>query len=268
MDERVRSAARKAERSSAFRRLARGGYAASGVIHALIGVLILLVAFRLRRGQADQIDALEILASTPFGLPALWLVAALLFALGLFHLVDGFALYYESKRRRWGRRLAEWGQSAGFVAMGCVVVAVALGARPDPDESAQQASRGLLDAPGGIVLLVLVGLGVAIAGVAWVVMGIRRSFRARLRLPAGWSGRVVSAIGAVGFVAKGSALLVVGALLTVAAFGQEPRAAGSLDAAVQAVRRLPMGEALMLLMGCGFVAYGFFCFLRARFAKL
>lgn len=247
--------------------LARGGYAASGLIHMILGGIAFAVAAS-GHGQSDQTGALTAIAAAPLGFAALWAIAVLLAALGLYHGVHGFALRIaRDSKRRW-RHVSEWSQGVVFLAMAAIAVAVALGARPDPDESAQETSRGLLTVAGGPLLLGAAGAAVGIGGIAWIVMGVRRSFRRRMSLPHGRWGAVVSAIGVVGFVAKGAALAVVGVVLVVAAVRQDPDAAGGLDAAIASLRDLPAGGAIVVAIGAGFVAYGVFCILRARYADL
>lgn len=262
------SAAQRTENSTTLRVLARGGYAASGVIHMLIGALAITVVFGDGSAEADQVGVLKRLASFPLGLAALWAIASLLGALGVFHLVHGFALRRRDQAKRWGRRFAEWGQGTAFIVMAGSTVAIATGARPDPDESTQDVSRGLLTAPGGLVLLMLIGLGVVVTGVVWVVMGSRRSFRKKLSLPKRPWRSLILALGSVGFISKGLAFGVIGVFLVIAGIEQDPSAAGALDAAFSRLRELPGGEWLLAGMGAGFIAYGVFCMFRARFADL
>ncbi|UOR01684.1 DUF1206 domain-containing protein [Leucobacter allii] len=268
MDERVRAAAETAERSTPLRVLARGGYAASGVVHGLIGVLALLLIAQHGRSEADQVGALAAIAASPLGAVVVWLLAALLCGLGVFHAAHGLALRRSSPARRRARRASEWGQAVAFLVMGAIAVTVAVGGRPDPDERTRDASRGLLTMPGGVFLLAAIGVGVGVAGVAWIVMGVMRSFRRQMSLPPGRAGRAVAALGVVGFVAKGVALLAVAVLLVAAAVQQDPGAAGALDAAITLVYRLPFGAWLVGGIGIGFVSYGVFCLLRARYAEL
>nr|WP_200331526.1 DUF1206 domain-containing protein [Leucobacter sp. L43] len=268
MDDRLQSAARRTESTTTFRALARGGYVATGIVHGLIGVLAIALVVRQGRAEADQVGALTSIAEAPFGLAGLWAVALLLFALGIFHIVDGFALSRNSRKQRWGRRLAEWGQGIAFCVMGGIATAIAVGARPDPDRTTRDASRGLLTLPGGTVLLVLVGLGVAGVGIAWIWMGVSRSFRKQMELPSGRAGHAIAALGAVGFVSKGGALLVVAVLLAAAGVRGDSSSAGALDSAITSLYDLPGGPVWIVLIGAGFLAYGVFCFFRARFAKL
>jgi hypothetical protein len=99
-------------------------------------------------------------------------------------------------------------------------------------------------------------------------MGLRRSFHSKVRLPDGVGGHVLSALGVVGFLAKGVALVVVGVLLVIAAVRIEPDTAGGLDGAVSALIALPAGPFLALLVGLGFLGYGVFTVFRARYARL
>ncbi len=262
--------AREAESNSVFETLARAGYVANGVIHALIGVIVIVIASG-GRGEGDQAGALKAVAGAPVGFIVLWLIAIGLWALALWHVSEGILAHdlsgdVEGAARKWSRRLAEFGQAAVFAALGAIAAAVAVGARPDGEEAAEGASRGLLQLPGGPIVLGLIGVAIGIGGAAFVVMGVRRSFRTRIRIPQGAIGRSVTVLGVVGFIAKGVALLIVGVLLVIAAVRADAKAAGGLDGAVDALLDLPLGPALAWVVGLGLIAYGVFTIARARFA--
>lgn len=263
-DEPVHDVARAVERHPAARLLARGGYAANGVVHLLIGALIIGVAFG-GRGDADQTGAFRAVAQAPLGFVALWAIGALLAALGVWHVAEGVL---GGRRDGWGTRLSEWAQAAVFLFLAGLSAAVALGAEPRADDTARAASRGILTVPGGVFVIALTGVGVIVAGVVFIVMGVRRSFRTKLALPAGAIGRAASALGVVGFVAKGLVLGAVGLLLLVAAIRARAEESGSLDAAVRALLDLPGGPAIVIAIGAGLVAYAVFCGFRARYARL
>jgi len=267
MSDAAKGAARTATASPVFRVLARGGYAANGFVHVLIGIIVLVIAAG-GRGESDQTGALKTIAAAPLGFVALWALAALLAALGCWHAAAGVVVSRRSGVRTWGLRISSWGQALVFLTLGALAASVALGARPDADDSAQDASRGVLAIPGGPWLLGLVGLGIGVGGVVFVVMGIRRSFRSKVDIPSGALGALVTVLGVVGFIAKGLALAGVGILLLVATVTFDPDAAGGLDGALQALLRGFLGPLLVGSIGAGFVAYGIFCFFRARYARL
>lgn len=268
----ARAAAREAESNPAFEAVARAGYVANGIVHVLIGVLVLVLAFG-GEADGDQTGALKAVAAAPLGFVLLWLIAIALLALGLWHLAEGILARdrsgdLEGAARKWGRRAAEWGQALVFVALGLISAAVALGARPDAERTAEAASRGALDIPGGSIALALVGVGIGIGGVSFVVMGARRSFRNRMRIPDGAGGLAVEIAGIVGFVAKGVSLLIVGVLLVIAAVRTDAETAGGLDGAIDALLDLALGPLLAGVVGAGFLDYGVFTVFRARFARM
>lgn len=267
-----RTFARKAESSSVFETLARAGYVANGIVHVLIGVIVIVIATG-GEAEGDQAGAFMAIASAPAGFVALWALAVALWALGTWHALEGILVRKKAKdakrlAAKWGRRISEWGQAVIFIALGLIAASVALGARVNAEEAAEDASRGVLDLPGGPIVLGLVGLGVGIGGVSFVVMGFLRSFHNRMSIPDGPAGRGVSALGVVGFIAKGVALTIVGVLLIVAAVKVEPETAGGLDGAISALLALAYGPILVGVVGAGFIAYGIFCVFRAKYATL
>ncbi|WP_203580411.1 DUF1206 domain-containing protein [Microbacterium hibisci] len=264
--------ARDAESHPGFEVVARAGYVANGIIHALIGIIVLVIASG-GRAEGDQAGAMKAVAGAPAGFVLLWLIAIGLFALGVWHAAEGLLAHDRSgdakgAARKWGRRFAEWGQALVFVVLGLISAAIAIGARPDAEQTTEDASASLLQVPGGPILLALIGVGIGIGGVTFVVMGVRRSFRSRIETPDGALGRGVVVLGVVGFVAKGVALTIIGVLLVVAAIDDDADTAGGLDGAVDALLNLPLGPVLAWVVGLGFLAYAVFTVARARFARM
>ncbi|WP_458041220.1 MULTISPECIES: DUF1206 domain-containing protein [Bacteria] len=259
--------AREATTVPWFRGLARLGYVSSGIVHGLIGAIALIVA---RGGDAvsDQTGALRAIAVLPLGFTLLWIIAAGFFALAVWKIAEGVLVYRENPVQRWGGRVGQWGQAAVFAVFGTVAAAIALGAQLSSERAAEALSGGVLRIPGGAFLLVGVGIGVGITGVSFLGMGVRRSYRTQVSVPDGWLGTLVDALGIVGFVAKGIALIAISVLLVIAAIRDEASTAGGLDGALGALLALALGPLLVGAIGVGFIAYGIFCFFRARYARL
>lgn len=268
----AKAAARKAEASPIFELFARAGYVANGIVHILLGIIVLVIAFG-GDAEGDQPGALKAVAAAPLGFVLLWLIAVALWALGLWHGAEGVLardLSGDAKgaAKKWGRRAAEWGQAVVFIGLGVITAAIALGARPNGEEAAEDASRSLIDIPGGLIVLALIGVGFAAGGVSFVAMGILRSFHNRMRIPEGAVGQGITTLGVVGFISKGVALAIVGVLLLVAALSTDAEAAGGIDGAVQALLDVALGPLLAGIVGAGFIAYGVFTVARARYARM
>ncbi len=266
LEEEARGAARRADAAPALEWLARAGFAAIGTIHILLGILVIAVASGAPADSSES-GALKAIAGAPAGFIVLWVLAITLCCLAVREVLDG-VLERGDLEHRWRRRISEWSRALVYLVLGGVAAAVALGSRPNPQRSGQDISRSLLAMPGGVYLLAAIGVGIGAAGIAFAVIGIRRGFRKKLVLPAGAPGRLVVVLGAVGYLAKGVALVIVGVIVVVAAVRFDPAAVGGLDAAMSALLAVPFGHVLTSAVGVGFVVYGVFCVLRSWFARL
>ncbi|WP_029144542.1 DUF1206 domain-containing protein [Microbacterium luticocti] len=266
LEHEAKDAARTAESSTVFEIFARAGFAAVGVIHLLVGVLAIALACGAHADSSPS-GALKAVAGTPVGSVLLWILALVLWVLAVWEGFDGL-LGRGTSESKAARRVSDWARGLGYLVLGVVAASIALGSRPNADRSAVDISRGLLAVPGGVFVLGAVGIGIAVAGAVFAVIGVRRGFRKKMTLPPGLAGRAIEALGLIGYAAKGLALLVVGILVLVAAVRVDPQAAGGVDAAMSALMALPFGPLLTALVGAGFVLYGAFCLLRTRYAKL
>ena len=166
--------------------LARAGFVANGVVHALIGALVVAIAAG-GRGEADRVGALRTVAAVPWGAAVVWAIAIGLWGLALWHLAAGITARGDG---RWGRRAAQWGQSVVFAAVGTLAASIALGAAPDADGTARVASRCIL----GVLLLVAAAhADAARAG------GLDSAVDGLLTLPAGRAITVALGIGLVAY---------------------------------------------------------------------
>jgi hypothetical protein len=259
----VRSGASTLRGSRVFQTLASGGYAVNGLIHMLIGAIALTVAFG-GQGEADQGGALAQVASYPFGRVILWVVVVALAALGLFQFV-GAALVRGGEKSDWADRIKEAAKGLAYFAVGATALTYAMGGSSDSGNQTQSFSASLLAAPGGVVLLVIIGVATMAVGGYFVVKGIRRTFLDDLALPNARWKRGASGLGVAGYVSKGVAIVVVGVLFIVAAVTADASEATGLDGALKSLAALPAGVVLLVAIGAGLVAYGVYCFVRARF---
>ena len=262
----ARGAAARVQHSKPLRTAARVGYAVNGLLHVLIGVIALGIATG-GGGEADQGGALGQVAAQPGGQVVLWVLVVGLWGLGLFQLLEA-ALVRGTDRDDWVERAKEGGKGVAYLAVGVTAFTVARGGSTDSSDQTQTVSAQLLAAPGGVVLLVVLGLAVVAIGGWFVVKGAKQKFREDLVVPGGREGRVVVGLGVVGYVAKGVVLVLVGVLFVVAAVQSDASEATGIDGALKALAGVPFGVVLLVVVALGLVAYGAFQFVRARRAKL
>jgi len=251
---------------------ARCGYAVSGVLHALIGLLALRLAFGDASKEADQSGALQTVAQTPFGAVVLWFAVVAFVALGAWQAAvalrrrPGGASSGGSSK---GDRAKAAGKAVVYLALAATSYAFATGGGKSSDQQTTDATAKLMEATGGRLLVGAIGVAIVVVGVYHVVKGLRQRFLRDLRsLPGGTTGTAVRWTGMVGYVAKGVALGVVGVLFVVAAQHANPQEAGGIDTALRKLGEQPAGDLLLVLVALGLIAFGVYSFVRARFGRV
>lgn len=261
-------AARSAKTSKPLKALARLGFAVNGLLHVLIGALAIAVAVGSGGGDADQSGALQKLSESPGGVFILWTIFVGLVALGVWLLLSAFLLKGTGSRKKWAHRAVEVGKAVVYFALAGTAFVFARGGQTDSAGSASDASAQLLAAPGGVVVLFAIGLGVLFIGGYFVHKGATKSFTADISVPHGPVGHAVIALGVGGYIAKGIALGVVAILILAAAVTVDPSKSTGLDGALKTLAALPFGVVILSAVGLGLIAYGVYCFARSWCAKL
>lgn len=266
MNQTHKQVARKASASPALRALARIGYAANGLVHILIGVIALTIAFG-GAGSSDQSGAMRAISDAPAGIALLWILALGLYALALWYVIEGILEPGEGKDK-WTDRLASFGRAAAYLFLGGVALVFAMGGNANSEQSTEDTAASLLQMPAGPFLVGLGGVIVLAIGGYFVYKGVTKKFLENLALPGGTVSNGITKLGIVGYVAKGIALGIIGILLIAAAVTSDPEKAGGFDGALKSLLELPFGPWLVGAIGVGLIAYGIFQFARARYTRL
>lgn len=255
----LRSAAREAGDNPVVVWGARLGYVVNGLVHLVIGWLGVQLAFGGAGGAADQSGALDVLAHNPLGRIVLFVMVAGFGLLALFQITE--VVSAEST----GDRLKAAGKFLVYVALAWSALTFALGGSSNSTQQTRDVTAALMGAPLGQVLVGVVGVGVAAIGGYHVYKGWTKKFLDDLQEhPGDW----VVVAGRVGYLAKGVALIAVGALFVIAAWRHRPSESRGLDGALHALLGLPLGPVLVVAVGLGFACYAVYSFARARFARL
>ena len=270
------AAADRAAQSDTLEYLARIGLIAYGVVHVLIGWLAIQLAWFGGSGEsADQAGAMATLAESPGGGPLLWVVGLGLFALALWQAAEVLrwrrSLASSGKQRRTalGRVAKSVAKTVLYVLLGVLALQAANGNQKSGSESQESTTEGVLGLPGGRFIVAAVALVVIGVGGYLVHKGWTKKFLEGVDMSEASSSsrRTITRLGQVGYPAKGIALMIVGSLLGWAALTFDSEKATGLDGALHAVLEVPFGKWLLTLMALGFVAFGVFCFYRARYPE-
>lgn len=265
---RITAPARRAKNGRVVHFLVRLGFAASGLIHILIGYIAIRVATGGGGSEADQSGALAQVASTPGGVFVLWVATVGLVALGLWLVVNAFFSPGVGGRKRASHFLTNFAKGIVYLVLAFTAYTFARGGSTSSAGTTSSASTRLLAGPGGAVVVGLIGVGVFTVGVFLLARGLRRSFMKDLVVPGGTAGTATIALGIVGYVAKAIALGAVGVLFVFAALNGNASQANGLDQGLRSLAGLPFGVVILVGVGIGLIAYGLYSFVRARYAKL
>jgi hypothetical protein len=244
-----------------FRKAARAGHIANGILHILIGLLAWSLAFGSAPADADQSGAIQLLATHPLGTVLIWLCAAGCALLGLWHLSEAI----------WDRQstldgVKDLGKAVVYVAIGVTFTVAAFGGEQDSGETTSSVSTTLMSHPAGAVLLIVAGLIIIGIGGYHVFKGATQRFMDDLRSSSRRDvSRAISVTGTVGYVAKGIVLALVGLLFVVATLQRDPQDATGMDGALRALLDQPLGPVLLSAIGVGLMLFGVFAVMRSRY---
>lgn len=264
-------AAENVTNSRTFEVLARAGFAASGILHLLVGAIAIRLAMG-GAGNADFSGAVAELATQPAGPFLLWASFAACAALALWQASDAIFDYnHLPAKKKAGRKAKAAAQALVFAGLALTLMSFArgTGSGGDNQKAASDLTFSLMKAPGGVAILVVLGAAIAVTGVVYGVRGLRKSFEKHLVMPANARTRTaVTVLGIVGYVAKGAVLLLTGLLIVVATLQAHPEDSTGLDGGLRALRDQPLGIYLLAAVGAGLVCYGVFMMVRAKLARM
>jgi hypothetical protein len=238
------------------------------LVYGLVYLLIAWVAVQLALGDyhgAVTKGAFRTLAEQPFGAVLLVVVAVGMLLLVLWRLLDAAVGHREKDGLdRWRLRGYDLAKAVLYGGIGYKAVKTGLG--DTSGNSSRTATARLMDLPLGVWIVGAVGIGVAIYGASQAWRGLSEKHREHLAAEGrtGTDGSAYLLLGKIGYVAKGTAFVLVGSLFVYAAVDHRPKRSGGLDAALFKLLEQPYGKWLLLAMAAGLACYGLFQLARAR----
>lgn len=254
----------------ALKVIARLGYATRGLVYLIVGGLAVFAVFGAGGETTDAKGGLLTLLETGYGTVLLSAMAVGLACYALWRLLQALL---DTDRHGWGAKglvvRAGLLTSAGVhAALGLWAISVAVGEGGGGSGSgSNDIALWLMQQPYGHWLVA--GLGVVIIGVglAHLDKGVRRRYEKWLVADAAKMA-LIRPISTVGLIARGVVFLIVGGLFVYAGLTVDADEAGGMSAALQWLRRMPFGPALLLVTAVGLVCFGIYSLIEAFFRRI
>jgi hypothetical protein len=265
----------RAGTGDALENLARVGLLAYGLVHLLVAWLALQLAWGGGGGEADQSGAMATVARQPFGKPLLWIIGLGLVALAVWQAAEvlrwrsGWSASGKQRTKAVRNTVKSVAKAVVYAVLAVLAIRFALGSGQSSAQQQQQKTTGVFGWPGGRLLVGVVALVLVGVGAQHVYKGVTKRFLEQIDLAEAGPKptRVITRLGQAGFPAKGIALGLVGGLLGWAVITFDPSKARGLDGALRTILHAPGGEVLLTLVAIGILAFGAFCFARARYPE-
>jgi hypothetical protein len=270
--EHVRNVAEVA--APAVRIAARLGYAARASVYCLIGILAGMAAVGSGAGRlTDTRGVLETIVAQPFGRAILVVIAVGFFAFAVWLFILGVEDPDRSGTSLRGiiARAGKLLGAVGYLSLMVTAIHILIGARGRSGENtARDWSAWAMTLPLGRLAVAVVGLVIIIVGFVNIFAAARRDIGRMLdhqRLT-GRARQTAVIIGRIGIAARGLVFCLIGGFLAIAAWHANPREAHGLAGALHYVEKEPYGPWLLAAVAAGFVAYGAFEFVEARYRRV
>ena len=253
-----------------FRQYILLGYAAKGVIYFVIGILAIEAAILPEREAAGTYKALKHLSGQPLGSVILCILAIGLIGYVVRRQLQ--AIIYPGHSQKFS--LKSILQRSGYIMSSLSYAGVAYSALSivlhlgKYNDHIKDAVEKLFEQPiigEGIVFIA--GIGVTGIGIGYLYGAYTGSYISQFT-----SSEIDSRLeycarlmGKIGIAARGIAFIVTGACLVLASLVSNSDLAGGLQNAFQVLADRPLGWLWLSLIGSGFIAYGLYMFVAARY---
>lgn len=252
---------------------ARFGYGARGFVYLSAGLIILLSSANLVEGAVGTRGAIAWLGIQPLGRAWLFLLGLGLSAFVGWRVMQA-VFDADHEGRSWegvNTRISQAFSGLGYGFLAISAFSLLIHTPPDPALAEAQdgidQARRVLSLPLGNWLLVGVGLCIGGVGVANVVRAWREDFTEYLACSVDLCRRVAP-LARMGYMARGLAWLPLAALVIAAGLHAEATQVTGFGGALDAVDRQVAGPWLLGAGALGFIAFGVFSFIEARFRRI
>jgi hypothetical protein len=254
-----------------FEGLARAGYLARGVIYAMIGLLAIRLADGVAAPRPNQQGAMHQIAQQQFGYLLLLLTTIGLGGYALWRLVQALVGHTpEYGKHSTLDRIGALGSCIAYSTFFVLAVTVLRGTDKNISDKPRQTTAGVFEWPAGRELVAAAGVLFVGIAIYQAYLGLSKKFLeySKTEQMSAATLRAFTIIGVVGLVARAVAFALIGIFVLKAARDFTPRDAVGIDGALARLLQHSYGNAALVVVGAGLIAFGVYSAADARYRKI
>jgi len=255
---------------------ARAGYSAKTVMYVMLGAFILTSVFNtLHREKASQSHVFITLKEQPLGQ---FFLAALVVGLACYASWRWLQIFLSNRQNSSNALMYIINKLFFFFSGIFYFVAAYAGIKTLIDarnsassqDNGKQVSAFLMQYEWGMFLVAGLGACIGIFAVVQFKHAITADFLDKFSTTSLNSStkKCVTVTGRVGYFARGIVYTIVGGFFIVAALYSNPSEAGGLQKALKTIVQQPFGPYLIATVGVGFIMFGLYCALEAKYRDI
>lgn len=252
--------------------LVRFGYVSKAFVYATIGGLALAAAVNRGGRVTDTSGALRVMLSQRFGRSLLFFLSAGLCAYAVWRFVDAAR---DPDRRGTGvsgliTRIGNAIRGAIYGTLGVEAFRLARGLGGSKGNETELWVARIMDWPGGVWLIALVGAIIAVFGVSQVVRSVKGKTDDTVdysAIPRDWR-RLAIGTSLFGMGARGVIIATLGLFLVRAAWQHNPSEAHGTRESMLEIANAVSGRGLLAAIGAGLIAYAVDQMIHARWRRI
>jgi hypothetical protein len=262
----------RAGKSPWVERFGQAGLVAKGVLYGVVAILAIDVALGSREENVDKNGAFRTIAEQPFGKLLLTVLAVGLAGYAAWQL--SLSILDRENEGEGAKGLAKRGAAlarAGWYGVLCwLTVSTLVGNGSGNSKEEQQRTAGIFDHTGGRYLVYAGGFAFLGAAAFNGYRAITRKFNKKLKQGEMNEAEEATAtgVGILGHLARCVVFGLIGVFLVKAAWESDSKEARGLDGALLELAQQSYGALLLGAVAVGLLAYGFYCFVEARYRRI
>lgn len=255
-----------------FKRLARLGYAAKGLVYLIVGLFAMQAAIGTGGRTTDTSGALKAIVTQHKGKFLLSIVTFGIAGYVLWRLVQTF---FDPENRgqinakRIVQRFGYACSAVAYIGLALTAVKLIMGSPGGDDEPIEDWTIYFLAQPFGRWLVALAGVVVIGVGMSLLFQAYKAKFRNELKLHEMTHNERIWAVsfGRFGIAARGFVFGIIGIFLVLAAIQIDGSEARGLGGALTVLAQQPFGSWILGIVALGLTAYGIYSLIQARYRR-